>query len=105
MSLDTSEDTPLDKSEAEIFYEIQWHLDANVFYLQNTCGRTAGRITYTGQNTSSYTTRYSSYLPRYVRTYNKIPKDITATNEKFNQCFTTITILVFLQPHIEDDFR
>ena len=49
-------------------------------FLPNTRGRAAGMITYTDLNTSSYTPRYSSYLPRYVRTYNKIPRDVTATN-------------------------
>ena len=33
-------------------------------FLPNTRGRAAGRITYTDLNTSSYTPRYSSYLPR-----------------------------------------
>ena len=49
-------------------------------FLPNTRGRAAGMIMYTDLNTSSYTPRFSSYLPRYVRTYNKIPRDITSTN-------------------------
>ena len=49
-------------------------------YLPNTRGRTEGRIPYTQLNTSTYHPRWKSYLPRYVRTYNSIPRDITTAN-------------------------
>ena len=49
-------------------------------YLPNTRGRAADKIPYTDLNTSSYTPRYSSYLTRFMRTYNTIPRDITTAN-------------------------
>ena len=39
----------------------------------NTRARAGGAITYTAENTSTFTPRHNSYIPRLIRTHNKIP--------------------------------
>ena len=49
-------------------------------YLHNTRGRAAGMVAYTQENTSTYHPRWRSFLPRFVRTYRALPRDITTAN-------------------------
>ena len=49
-------------------------------YLPNTRSRAAGMFAYTQDNTSSYHPRWKSFLPRFVRTYRNIPRDLTTAN-------------------------
>ena len=46
----------------------------------NTRSMANGRIQYNAFNTSSYTPRWKTFIPRFTRLYNKVPHHLAHTN-------------------------
>ena len=69
-------------------------------YMPNTRGRSEGRIAYSLENTSTYHPRWKSFLPRYVRTYNQIPRDLTTANLVISSYTEKLLMKTRIKEHI-----
>ena len=54
---------------------------------RNTRSLANGKIQYNEFNTSSYTTRWNTFIPRFTRLYNEIPPQIKSTSLRLGKLY------------------